>query len=69
MLFSASFHCLVEERKDGEELEPTPKVKWTFVDQKGEARKHRTECRAAAIKLSVFDVRKKQHTFEDTREM
>ena len=47
---AASFHCLVEERKDGEELEPTPKEKWTFVDQKGEARKHRTECRAAAIK-------------------
>ena len=33
MLYAASFHCLVEERKDGEELEPTPKEKWTFVDQ------------------------------------
>ena len=50
MLFAASFHCLVEERKDCEELKPTPKEKWTFVDQKGEARKHRTEWCAAAIK-------------------
>ena len=50
MLYAASFHCLVEERKDGEELKPRPKEKWTFVNKNVEARKHRTECRTAAIK-------------------
>ena len=31
---AASFHCLVAEWKDCEELKPKPKDKWTFVDQK-----------------------------------
>ena len=31
---AASFHRLVEEWKDCEELKPEPKEKWTFVDQK-----------------------------------
>ena len=33
--YSASFHCLVEEWKDCEELKPKPKEKWKFVDRKG----------------------------------
>ena len=41
--YAASFHCLVEEWKDCEELEPKPKEKWVFVKQQGEAKKHRTE--------------------------
>ena len=41
--YAASFHCLVEEWKDCEELKPKPKEKWTFVDQKREETKHRTE--------------------------
>ena len=32
--YSASFHCLVEEWKDCEELRPMPKEKWTFVSKK-----------------------------------
>ena len=40
---AASFHCLVEEWKDCEELKPKPKEKWVFVDKKGEESKHRTE--------------------------
>ena len=36
--YAASFHCLVEERKDCEELKPKPKEKWIFVDQKKEGR-------------------------------
>ena len=47
---AARIHYLVEERKDGEELKPTPKEKWTFVNKHVEARKHRTEWCAAAIK-------------------
>ena len=46
--YAASFHCLVEEWKDCEELKPKPKEKWTFVDQKREKTKHRTEWCAEA---------------------
>ena len=29
--YAASFHCLVQEWKDCDELEPKPKEKWIFV--------------------------------------
>ena len=32
--YAVSFHCLVEEWKDSEELKPKPKEKWNFVDKK-----------------------------------
>ena len=48
--YAASFHCLVEERKDCEELKPKPKEKWRFLDQKREDTKHRTEWFAQANK-------------------
>ena len=32
--YAASFHCLVEEWKDCEELKPKPKERWIFVDKK-----------------------------------
>ena len=35
---AASFHCLVAEWKDCEELEPKPKEKLIFVDKKREER-------------------------------
>ena len=41
--YAASFHCLVDEWKDCEELRPKPKEKWTFVDKKSEETKHRAE--------------------------
>ena len=37
--YAASFHCLVEEWNDCEELKPRPKEKSTFVDQKREETK------------------------------
>ena len=46
--YAASFHCLVEERKDCEEMKPQPKEKWTFVDEKKEETRDRTE-RCAAV--------------------
>ena len=46
--YAASFRCLVEQRKDCEELKPKPKEKWTFVDQKRDETKHRTEWCAEA---------------------
>ena len=41
--YAASLHCLVEEWKDCEELKPKPKEKWSFVDNRSEVMKHRTE--------------------------
>ena len=41
--YAASFHCLVEEWKDCEELKPKPKEKRLFVDKKSEETKHRME--------------------------
>ena len=35
---AAGFHCLVDERKDREELKPKPKEKWTFVNKKRDAK-------------------------------
>ena len=48
--YAASIHCLVEQRKDCEELKPKPKEKWIFVDKKSEKSKHRTEWCAEADK-------------------
>ena len=45
---AASFHCLVEEWKDCEELRPKPKEQWIFVDKRRERMKHRTEWCAEA---------------------
>ena len=47
--YAASFHCLVEEWKDCEELRPKPKEKWIVRrHEKGEEMKHRTEWCAEA---------------------
>ena len=48
--YAASFHCLVEEWQDCEELKPTPKEKLIFVDKNREETKHRTEWCAAVNK-------------------
>ena len=46
--YAASFHCLVKQWKDCEELRPKPKEKWIFVDKKSENTNHRTEWCAQA---------------------
>ena len=46
--YAASFHCLVEELKDCEDLRPKPKEIWIFVDKRRERMKHRTEWCAEA---------------------
>ena len=46
--YAASFHCLVEQWKDCEELKPKPKEEWSFVDKRSEGMKHRTEWCAEA---------------------
>ena len=46
--YAAGFHCLVEEWRDCEEIDPKPTEKWVFVDfEKVEAWKHRAEWCAA----------------------
>ena len=45
---AASFHCMVEDWKDLEELKPKPKEKWSFIDKRSEGMKHRTEWCAEA---------------------
>ena len=42
--YAASFHCLVEEGHDCEELKPKPKEQWIFGDKKMEAKTQCTEC-------------------------
>ena len=47
--YAASFHCLMEEWKDCEELQPKLKEKCSFVEKRSEGMKHRTEwCAEAA---------------------
>ena len=41
--YAASFHCLVEERKDFEELKPKPKEKSIFVEKNNVEMKHQSE--------------------------
>ena len=47
---AASFHCLVEEWKDCEEVRPRAERKVEFVDKRREKMKHRTERCAEANK-------------------
>ena len=46
--YAGSFHCVVEECKDCEELKPKPKEKWIFVEKKRKETDHRTEWCAGA---------------------
>ena len=46
--YAASFHCLVEESENCEEVKPKPKEKRIFVDKRRERMKHRTEWCAEA---------------------
>ena len=48
--YAASFHSLVEQWKDCEQLKPKLKEKWNFVDKRSEGMKHRTEWCAEANK-------------------
>ena len=41
--YAASFHCLVEEWKYCEELQPTSTGKWIFDNKKCEETKHRED--------------------------
>ena len=59
--FAASFHCLVEEWKDCEELRPKPKEKLIFVDKKSE--ESRVVC--GSRQVSVYEMWKRKQIHED----
>ena len=54
VLVEASFHCLVEEWKDCEDLRPKPKEKRVFVNKNVEAKKQGTVWCAAANKYQCM---------------
>ena len=59
---AVSFHCLVEERKDCEELKSQPKEEWNFVDQTREETKHRTKwCAGTSRYRCMRCVRSSKH--------
>ena len=62
MQYAVSFHCLVEQWKDCEELKPKPKEKWVFVDKKSGETKHRTEC--GSRQVSMYEMWKRKQTNE-----
>ena len=47
--YAASFHCLVEEWKDCEELEPQPKERWASVEKRKQGIKRNGVHVAASI--------------------
>ena len=67
--YAASSHCLMEEWKDCGELKPKPKEKWTFVDQKREETKHRTDWCAEGQQVSMHEEIEKLQTPKDVRKL
>ena len=65
----SSFHCLVDEWRDGEELKPKPKEIRVFVDKKVEAKKHRTVWCATTSRYRCIRWREKQQEDEYAREV
>ena len=65
--YAASFHCLVEEWRGCEELEPKPKEKWVFVDREVESKNHRTQWCAATSRYRCLRCGRKQYEYEDAR--
>ena len=54
--YAASFHCLVEEWKDCEELKPQPTDKLIFLDKTREETMHRTEWCAVTKLVSMHEL-------------
>ena len=67
--YAASSHHPVEQWKDRGEHKPKPKEKWTFVDQKREETKHRTEWCAEASRYRRMRCGKSKQIHEDARKM
>ena len=61
---AASFHCLVEEWKDCEELKPKPKEKRIFVNKQSEGKKHQT-VKSGSRQVSMYETWKRKQIYED----
>ena len=60
--YAASFHCLVEDWKDCEELKPQPKEKWTFVEKKrGNKASNGMVCSCQQVPMSEMWKRQQVH--------
>ena len=66
---TASFHCLVEEWKDCEEMKPKPKEKVECRGSEKDKSKHRTEWCAEANKYRCMRCGRDSQYMEDAREM
>ena len=53
--YADSFHCLVEDVKDCEELRSKRKEKLVFGNRRGQAKKHRTEWCVAAKRMPAHE--------------
>ena len=67
--YAASFHCLVEEWKDCDELKPKPKEKWNFVVEERQEARHQTEWFVEADKYRSHEIWKRQHMDENEQNM
>ena len=66
--YADSFHCLVIQLKDCEELEPKSKEKLIFFfDKKSEETNHRTYFVCRNRQVSMYDILKRQQIHEDVR--
>ena len=67
--YATSFHCLVEEWKDCEEIKPNPKEKCVIVNKKSEGTKHQTEWCAEADRYRCMRSGVLKQIYEDARQM
>ena len=66
---AASFHCLVEQWKDCEELKPKPKEKWTFVESEEEGNEASDGMVCGSRQASMHGMWKRKQICEDARKM
>ena len=65
--YAASLRCVVEERKDCEELKLQPKERWTFLDKKrGSKTSNGTVCKCQQV--SMHEMWKRQQVYEKYKE-
>ena len=66
---AVGFHCLVEEWHDCEELKPKPKEMWTRVAKKGGSNKASHGVVCGREQTPLYEVWKKQQTYEHAMEV
>ena len=64
--YAASFHCLVEEWKDSEELRPKPREKWICRREKGEKEASNRVVRGSG-QVPMYEMRNRKQIHEHAR--